>query len=420
MNSADKRSTWKEVAERYRSGMEKMYWIFQTIILLYDRLGTTPIIAGVKSCVENLFSDYSADLVDLVFYFFLNLRYLIIIPAIYTWIIDIKGWRRKTITAAFLALGLFYADYWQKLNDTMIFEIMLLIVASYGKEFKRIAYQGIRITLGVVFTAVVLWCFKVLPDYPQISEEYTRHSFGMFFYTDLAAHLLFIVALYIFVKNGALNKREYIVAIVLILLNIIIIRSVPSVLCALLLVFGCAVRDNVKNVTQGKLCLACKWLFVGAFVFCAAIYMVLNFSYTDDAAALYNSCGLLRGLGERLRISANVTRVLPFSWFGKYFFQIGIRGDAMSSSVSFLTFLDCSYIRIYVMYGVVAFIFVLVLFSGIQYRLLKSKMVFKMFVLAVVALHAIAEHRLMDPAYNLFLLLPYTVLREDSLNVTKE
>ena len=47
-------------------------------------------------------------------------------------------------------------------------------------------------------------------------------------------------------------------------------------------------------------------------------------------------------------------------------------------------------------------------------------MVFKMFVLAVVALHAIAEHRLMDPAYNLFLLLPYTVLREDSLNVTKE
>ncbi len=405
--------TITEELEKYRSLMEKMYWIFLTIIFVYERLGTTPFISIIKSYFGAVLSDVPADLVELLFNNFFNLRYMILVPAVYTIVMDGKDWKRRLVLTGLLLLGGWYAIYWRKQNDTLVFEGLLLVVASYGKDFKKIAYRGIGVTLGVLLLTFVLCLAGVLPDYQDLMGDMVRHSFGTTHCMDLAAHGCFIILIYIFVKNGILRWYEYAGIIVLSVLNVFLIGGQNSLFCVILATIGCVMQEVCQKkrwkLPQGISKVWCGALLL-AFCIFAAIYFGLNYTYTEDPKMFYHRIGSLSGLENSLRTSSSVTRVLPFSWFGRYFLQFGSGYGGLAEKMGFYTFLDCSYIRIYVMYGIVAFILFMLVFSAIQYRLLKKGMKYGMFLLAIVAFHSFLEHRLIDPAYNVFLLLAFSAV----------
>ena len=73
-------------------------------------------------------------------------------------------------------------------------------------------------------------------------------------------------------------------------------------------------------------------------------------------------------------------------------------------------FLDSSYARVLLMYGWVAFLLIIGLMVWSQYRLYKRKQTLRMYLLAVLSLHFMMEHHILEPAYNIFLLLPFAGL----------
>lgn len=398
-----------ELWDKYRIPMARMYWIFLAIILLYDRLGTTPILTLARNGFGEILPGLPEDLTDLLFNSFCNLRYMILLPALYTVFFEIKDWKHKGISIILLAVGAFYAFYWRQQNDTLVFEVLLLMVASYGKDLKKIVYLGIGLTSGVVLITIIMARLGYLPDNTYISDGFTGHSFGFLRNTDVAAHLCFAAMLYIFLRNGVIGIGGYLIIIGTCLFNVLLLGGTNSLFCSGLCIFACVIkacRERFEWHFPKGMHRMVAILLMLSFVFFAAGYMILNFTYSEEPTVFYHSFKPFTMLGERLRVSANVTRVLPFSWFGKYFLQ-------SESGLSFSTFLDCSYVRIYVMYGVAAFMLILLLFTGCQYRLLRKGMIFRMFILSVVAMDAVLEHRLPDPAYDLFLLLPFVRLGEE-------
>ena len=405
----------------YQKPMERMYYVFLVIILLYDRLNTTPLITMLRNDIGLWLQDMDPALIDVLFSSILGLRFLIVLPAIYTICFEAKGKMTRLLLLALLALGWFYAYYWRDRNDTMVFEALLLIVASYGRDYKKIGRIAILLTVGVAGLAFGLSQMGILPDYIDERGDLLRHSFGTYHCTDLAALGCYAILLYMFLKNGLMKWYAYIVIVVLSVLNICLLGGQISLFCVALAVIGCVICSIDRRKALHVSPVAEKtWQIVllASFVVCAAVYFVLNFTYTEEPGAFYHSIGALSGFEKRIRTSAYVTRVFPFSWFGKYFLQFGAGGGSPTVKDGLYTFLDCSYIRVYVMYGVVAFVAFLLVNTGIQCRLMKKKQTFRMFLLAIVAFHCFWEHRMIDPAFNMFLLLPFAALEEENTGKT--
>ncbi|MBP5609142.1 MAG: hypothetical protein J6X66_12875 [Lachnospiraceae bacterium] len=403
-----------EQLARYQKPMEKMYFIFLAVILIYNFLGTTIIIPNIKYYMTEAFAKgMPYDLAEMMVENIFNLRYLIMIPALYTLVYEVKNNKKRILMILLMLIGWFYAFYWRERNDTAVFEMLLLIVASAEKDFRKIARLGIIIMTSLLIVTFALSMVGLLPDFINTrGGDAVRHSFGIIYCTDLAAHWCFVILLYVFIKDGVMKWPAYLIMLILTVLNIWLVDGRLSYLCVTLaaaasLFYTLYVKKGWK--VSDRLLSVWRWGLLSSFIVLGGIYMILNWTYTDDPNMFYHRIHALENLGWRLETSHRVTSVIPFSWFGKYFIQIGDGFDS-AANAGLYTFLDCSYVRVYVMYGVVAFVLVLAIYTGIQYRLLKKKQTLRMFIMAVIALNCFLEHRMIDTAYNLFILLPFVSL----------
>ncbi|MCR5128917.1 MAG: hypothetical protein K6B69_12545 [Lachnospiraceae bacterium] len=404
-----------ELMEKYKKPMERMFYVFLVFVLLYDRLAATPFMPWLRYQAGVAMGDMDPALVDLLFNSVFNLRFLIVIPAVYTLLFEVKNRRQQILMTALLLLGWFYAFYWRERNDTVVFEALILMVACCGREFKKIARTGMGLSILVLILVFLMSGAGIWPDYIDERNGFSRHAFGTFHCTDLAAQWGYMIFLYVFLKDGLLKWYDYLGILFLTVLNFALVDGRNTYLCVILLLIGCVLHsvNKKKHVELPKLP-GKIWtgILTLSFVIMAAVYFILNATYTDSPDVFYNRFGVFGSLAFRLKVTANVTRVLPFSWFGKYFLQMGAGFGVNAQHTGMYTFLDCSYMRVYVMYGVVAFVLFLLIFTGIQWRLKKEKQFFRMFILAVVALHCFMEHRWIDMAYDLFLLVAFSDLGE--------
>ena len=114
-------------------------------------------------------------------------------------------------------------------------------------------------------------------------------------------------------------------------------------------------------------------------------------------------------LRNRLENANRVMGVTGITPFGRYYENYWVAGNTFKDTGNY-EFLDSSYARVLLMYGWVAFILILGLMIWSQYRLLQKKQTFQMYIVAVLALHFMMEHHILEPAYNIFLLLPFADL----------
>ena len=73
---------------KYDKAMDKMYWFFLVFILVYEILGSTPFLYYFTEWYAGLFQNTSPELAAMLYQSMMNLRFLIIIPAIYNIITD--------------------------------------------------------------------------------------------------------------------------------------------------------------------------------------------------------------------------------------------------------------------------------------------------------------------------------------------
>ncbi len=397
----------QEMILKYKKPMEKMYYFFLAVILLYAGLSSTPLIMMGSAYFVEWLGDLPEGLPDVLFQMLMNLRFLIVIPAIYTILFEVKSRGKQIMLVLLLALGWFYAYYWRDKNDTVVFEALLLIVASAERDFRKIAKYSIVILSATMLFAFAMYLAGIFPDYTKMRGDKVRHSFGTIYCTDLAAHWGFIILTYVFLKEGRMKWPAYAVMLLLTILNVLFVDGRTAYMCVLAAMAASllaeVIRRKQRKIPEGLL-LCWRWLLCFSFIALAAFYLVLNVTYENDPNAFYNKIGFLHNLSNRLETSRRVTTVLPFSWFGKYFLQLG-DGMGLSEKIGFYTFLDDSYIRVYVMYGVVALTVFLGIFTAIQYRLLKAKKTFQMFIIALVAFSCFLEHHMLEVGYNIFMVL---------------
>ena len=240
MGTEEKKDLMDEL-KKYDKPVDKMYWFFLVFILVYELLGSTPFLLYFTQWYAGLFQNSSAELAGMLYQSMMNLRFLIIIPAIYNIIVKTESAKEKIFLSALLLLGWYYALRMRDQNDTYIFRDMAMVVASYGKDYKRIAKWSIGLAGGIMAFTVAMNLLGVIPEWNLERDGSIRHSFGTLGPTNLAGHIGFAIIAYMFIKNGKMKWRAYAVIILLSALNLIFVDGRTAFLSVFLGTVGCLV-----------------------------------------------------------------------------------------------------------------------------------------------------------------------------------
>ena len=396
---------------KYQRPMATMFYVFFAIIFIYDYLSSSMMFIPFENMILKGILWLPYDLIEPAFKLILNLRHLIIIPAVYTIICEVRDRKRQVILAALLLVGWFYAIYWREIEDYAVFSPLLVIVACANRDIKKIIKIAIVSGTSVIALAFVLSQMGIIEDLvwqrPGIGMP-DRHAFGMNYCTDLVSHVMFLIFLYMFLKRGRLKLTEYVVIGVLSVINILFVDGKIALICTVFALGGCifvTLYDKKQWKIPDGLMHIWDALMVSSYIIGAAILFGWVFIYKTDPDIWYNR---YYSLENRLHTNYRLLTQIPFSWFGTNFVQMGFGGKAEMPEYYF--WVDCSYPRVYAMNGIVAFVVFMAILTWIVIRLKKRKLYFGMFLMAVIALDCMIEHHMIEIAYNTFLVCAFANL----------
>lgn len=294
--------------------------------------------------------------------------------------------------------------YWFIRKDKAILILGIFIVAAKDVSFKKITQVALTIGIGIMVSAFIASQVGLIEDLIYFQRGAYRHSFGVSYTTDFAAHVLFLVMGFFCLKNGRLKVWQYGVFLTGTFTLYYFTRARNSVICLVFLIFFTGMYQFVYCRKQGeqiwgRIIQRLAKLSTFAFIVCPAIMILLTFGYDKSNKWLKLLNQLLSG---RLEMGYRAYIDHGLSLWGKVIPQMGL-GRTVTAP-EFYFYLDSSYIMVLLEKGIVIFSLICFLFVMTSRKNYKKNL-YIIFVLVIVALHCIVEHHIIDISYNYFLLL---------------
>ncbi|MCR5293803.1 MAG: hypothetical protein K6E30_01350 [Lachnospiraceae bacterium] len=292
-----------------------------------------------------------------------------------------------------------------------------LLSASYGRSAKKILVTAFLVS--VLLTILIFFLSQTGYIAYTVSEQ-GKHSFGFNYHTDAAARILYTLSILFVLKNGLLNHFDYLLLLLFIIFNWLFMGAKTVLLISLLLLAGTACyqsflvpgmrkkRKSERITFPSILIIALKSFLSAALILAvpafSAVSYVLTSEYTEDPAMFYNRYSFLSTIKSRLMIGRKALSEYRISLFGQSVPQEGFGGLSKPEGSGYF-YIDNSYIRILVMYGIVIFLFVMLLFVILSARALLSRNFYLLFILTLIAFESMIDQFLLNPFYNTFLIL---------------
>ena len=320
----------------------------------------------------------------------------------------VKPEERKKLDK-FILCSLIPAGVWMLVyrNDGFLFLVFLAVlsVTSVGCNYQKVLKTFV-IAEGLIFITAVFSAFaNVIPNYVYYSQYRLRSSWGIIYPPDLASFSLFLcITAWIAWKKipdwffllpglGALGV-SYVIA-----------ASNTSTICCVLFIFLILFHSLLRDVNVPFLEKITKFISSISFPTFGGIVITLFWLYKQGGGLAYKINVLTH---SRLSNAVKAYDLYGIKFFGTPLTQVG-NGGGTGVNVGY-NFVDSTYLLILLRYGVVTLIVITILWilmtrhAGLigDYRLLLS--------LVLIAFHSISEHHFTEVNYNIFLILPFSVL----------
>jgi len=268
-------------------------------------------------------------------------------------------------------------------------DLTLLIVGAWNVPWRKIAYS--YLCIAILFQIVLMICIQtgVSWDIIYTSERGTRHSFGINYPTDFAAHILFIEIVYVTFRNKKISYTEIagMAAAAMLVYKYTFARNdflCMILLCVLTAMVKCLQAKNIQltNIKALKIGAWFVLVFVLITVIGTVFYDVGNSSYVklDD---------ILQG-----RISYG------YQGLQKYGSQpLGAYVEERNTVLGYNFFLDSSYIRMFIRNGWIFTAFISYIYFRLYQKVFNHRQDYMVIACIVMAIFGVAEHHLIEIAY---------------------
>lgn len=296
-------------------------------------------------------------------------------------------------------------------DNSFLFEVGFLIVGAKNIHFDRILKVFFGVSLVILAAAMICSQAGIIENlvYPSVRGG-VRQCFGTIYPTDFAAHV-FYMAMAALCMN---NRRIHIADIVIVGALGVFVYKACSAFTGTMTLGLAAIGMIVVMIVQRRLEQKEKlegtdahlewWNGLLRFltlapVFFASLFIGMVHLYRPESAFWAK---LDQILSLRLSVSAEGTANYAYRLFGQHVEEFG-NGRSIETREHYF-FLDDSYLRMALIYGIVILIVVLLMMIIIANRAVRYQRCMLYLAMLLIALHCFMEQHLLEMAFNPFIL----------------
>lgn len=312
----------------------------------------------------------------------------------------------KSFIINILALG-FLVVVWRTSHDVKFFSLGMFVLGARNVNFKKVIYLYLSIgTIFLIFTigSSLSGLIKNLIYYRGTDTRIVRLSLGILYPTDFAAHVLFLFLAYLYLRFDKISVLDYLALIITAIIVTIVCNARLNVYALLLIIPVFFIGKRAKN---GKVISS----FIASFYWtiptiAAYLIIALTFFYDQSNKLMLKFNHLL---SDRLKYGSEAFRRYGTSLLGQHVQEHGwggLGGQNMAdhSMMNRYFFIDSSFLRLFIIYGIIVTVVVLIIMTVIVRRSVQNNSYALASVMVIVTVSAIVEQHLLDLSYDPFLI----------------
>lgn len=311
----------------------------------------------------------------------------------------------KNITWTMILLGFLSILVFYFSKSKEIFFLVLLLFSCRSFDFQKL----LKITLGIfgsLYFLVVLFSFlHIIPDWTY-GTTVIKHSLGFYYSTIAIGLYLSIVFMYLYWRREKVTIWELMAleGINIFLYSFTLGRMSFLLISFLLFIFALFKWKLISSFLQTKFC-RIFFKVVASILPFFLFFLVLGVSVTYDTK---NSMMVQINdvFSNRISLSHRALKEYSITLFGQPIEWRGNGGNGYVPSEKKLkyNYVDTSYVRILLDYGVVTLLLVLVAYSWILFQKQKSHDIYGFSIFICILIWGVIEPYLISIEHNIFIL----------------
>ncbi|MGT2749850.1 hypothetical protein ACVRXF_02875 [Streptococcus orisasini] len=310
-----------------------------------------------------------------------------------------KSWGSQFFVTSLplLAIG---AVVWQQTSNTGIIALTLLMMGAYRLDTKKIIDVYLKIVIAIMILAFLASMVGIIPNLQYVRPEsgIVRNSFGIIYPTDFAAHVFFT---YLFSAYLYFEKRPGLFTALGLFLSFFVLKFSDARLDAITLFLAIILFLMVRFLSSDILHPLAKVATLSTPLACLTSYLLTVF-YSPKIGFLD---AINKSLSGRLHLGRRALNKYGLRPFGQVIKFVGNGGTTKPVSESNYNFVDSSYLKVALLFGVVFILFFVLLMTFQAINRFRRKDYYTLAVLVMISLNSIVAHHLIEPQYNIFVIL---------------
>ncbi len=312
---------------------------------------------------------------------------------------------------------------WRKSQITSLMIMVAYILSAKNIEFTKIVKRYFDVNFVMLIGVSIYSLLGIIKNLGFERNGIMRQALGIDYPTDLAAYVLYLALAYCFLKYDHLRWYNYFGLLFLaFILNLITnARLDVYTLVLSVIIFIMAKRAQHPQNNFSRVIVSNFWSLSLVLPY---IYLLLTYYYNPSNRIFSKLNDLLSG---RLLFGHVALSRYGITMFGQHIKEQGwggVQGLKIFKTAQFkYFFIDSTYIRLLVIYGVILAVFIVATLVIISVReTLKHNYVFPAIIL-IITISSLIDQHLIEITYNPFLLAlladTYTKSTEGNINNEK-
>lgn len=294
---------------------------------------------------------------------------------------------------------------WRTSKEFSLFSMGIFVLGARNVDFKRIIkiyfYVGMLLLAFVVISAMGGLIRNLV--YRRDMTNIVRQSFGIAYPTDFAAHVLYLILAYAYLKFGKIKWYDYAVFLAA---AVFLVKFSDARLSAYAIILSIPVLWIGQRAQTDHLLSR----FIASFywtvpILLAYLVIIASYFFTPSNKTLTKVNNASSG---RLFLGHKAISEYGFSMFGKQIIEHGwggANGLKMSQNApADYFFVDSSFLRMTILYGIIMAIIILLAMTKISWESFQKGSFALASIIVIVSVSAMVEQRLLDLAYDPFLI----------------
>lgn len=336
---------------------------------------------------------------------FLRLCSYISLPLLLFKIYFIDSWSKKElfVISILILLGMIT---WRMAHELQLLTIVPFVVGAKNVNFKDIITWYMYLNVILLLTMAIFSLLGIIPNLIyRAAPRPPRYSLGLIYTSSLATHYFYLVLAYCYLRFSKLRWTDYLLIIIGDVIFMMITNTKLDFIATLIVIPVMVIAQRAFRGHKLSEILASFWWM--AVPITSSIIIFASYFY-DDSNHIMKAVDDLTsgrlGLGHRALTNYDIHILGQTIVEHTYGGSNGLKLANQLDGVSHYFFIDSSYIRMFLLWGLLVFILIIVYMTYIAMRSIFRRTFILAAIILIASLNFMFEPDIIKIIYDPFLL----------------